>query len=173
MAGYRCGSWLRMSSRVHSVNVSSGGVPKLPVAGAMVTTSGVEGDRQRNKRFHGGPRRAVCLYSLDLITELNREGHPIVPGGVGENITVSGLEWSQVVPGVVLTIGAAELEITSYTEPCAHIRKSFMDNQIARIAQGENPGWSRVYASVRRAGWVRVGDAVTLRKPEQTTFELR
>ena len=160
-----------MSSRVHSVNVSPGGVPKLPVAEALVTTSGVQGDKQRNRRFHGGPLRAVCLYSLDLIRELNAEGHPIVPGGVGENITIAGLDWFRVVPGIALMVGDAELEITSFTQPCASIRKSFTNNQINRIAQAENPGWSRVYARVTREGLVRVGDPVIMSESGQRTFE--
>ena len=50
-----------------SINASGGGVPKLPRHRAAVTAGGVEGDRQRDLRYHGGPDRAVCLYSFDLM----------------------------------------------------------------------------------------------------------
>ena len=162
-----------MSSVIHSINVSAGGVPKLPVLEAMVTATGLVGDKQRNQRFHGGPARAVCLYSLDLIRRLNIEGHPIAPGTVGENLTISGLDWSMVIPGVVIRTGEAELEVTSYTKPCSHIRKSFQRNDINRIEQPRNPGWSRVYARVLREGVVRVGDVVDIGASSQTALELR
>lgn len=55
---------------VHQINLSDGGVPKLPVWEASVGKEGLSGDRQRNLKFHGGPDRAVCLYSLELIERL-------------------------------------------------------------------------------------------------------
>jgi MOSC domain-containing protein YiiM len=151
-----------MSSHVHSINVSQGGVPKEPVPEARVTAEGLELDRQRNRRYHGGPGRAVCLFSLELIEALRAEGHPIGPGSVGENLTVSGLPWNEVVPGVRLIVGEVELEITSFTKPCQTIRNSFRDNYIVRISERHNPGWSRVYAKVLREGMVRVGDSVVI-----------
>ena len=51
---------------LHQINVSDGGVPKRPVLEARVTKTGVEGDRQRNLNVHGGPDRAVCLFSHEL-----------------------------------------------------------------------------------------------------------
>src|SRR5262245_43275719 len=73
---------------VYQVNISSGGVPKCAVPEADITVGGVSGDRQRDPFNHGGPERAVCLFSLDVIERLRAEGHPIAPGTVGENITV-------------------------------------------------------------------------------------
>lgn len=144
------------------INVSRGGVPKVGIAGALLSSSGVEGDRQENRRIHGGPDRAVCLYSLEVIEALQREGHPIVPGSAGENVTVSGLHWSSIEPGTRLTIGGALLEVVSYTVPCKTIRASFVDGRFERISQKTNPGWSRVYARVLIAGMARTGDAVQI-----------
>ena len=148
------------SSSVYSVQVSDGGVPKLPVAQAGITKTGLEGDRQRNRRYHGGPSRAVCLFSLERIEALQAEGHPIVPGSTGENITVRGLDWNLVEPGVRIRVGEAELELTSFAEPCKTIRKSFVNSEIERMSQPAFPGWSRVYARVLREGLVRPGDPV-------------
>ena len=78
-------------ARVHQISVSDGGVPKLPVAEARITVEGVAGDRQRSTQIHGGPPRAVCLYSLEIIQALNKEGHSVKPGSCGENLTLSGL----------------------------------------------------------------------------------
>jgi MOSC domain-containing protein YiiM len=152
----------RVAGRVASVNVSAGGVPKLPTREARLGPNGLEGDRQRNRRIHGGPMRALCLYSLERIRALQGEGHPIVPGSAGENITLEGIDWPLLVPGVHLTLGDAEIEITSFTQPCGVIAKSFSDHASGRIGQDENPGWSRIYARVIREGTIRVGDAAAL-----------
>jgi MOSC domain-containing protein YiiM len=148
--------------RVHSINVSDGGVPKLPRASAWVSANGVEGDRQRDLRFHGGPNRAVALYSLDLIRQLRAEGHSISPGSIGENLTLEGVDWSLMVPGARLQVGDAELELTSYTSPCQKIRASFIGEDFTRVSQKLHPGWSRVYAKVLNEGRVAVGDAVSV-----------
>jgi MOSC domain-containing protein YiiM len=90
-----------MAARVVQVNVNpEGGVPKLPVSEAFVGVYGVQGDLQRDVFFHGGPLRAVCLYSLELIEALQAEGHPITPGSTGENLTLSGLDWDWLAPAV-------------------------------------------------------------------------
>ena len=65
---------------MESINVSRGGVPKTSVFEALVTEHGVDGDRQHDLRHHGGPDRAVSLFSLELIQALQREGHPIAAG---------------------------------------------------------------------------------------------
>ena len=137
---------------VASINVSPGGVPKLPVERARAGRSGIAGDRQRDLRYHGGPTRAVSLYSLDLIEALRAEGHPIGIGTTGENVTVSGVEWTLVVPGVALRVGDAELEVTAYAPPCRVIGGSFEGRRISRISGQAHPGWSRVYAAVHVEG---------------------
>lgn len=152
-----------MSARIFQINVSPGGVPKSPVPSTRVTEDGLEGDRQKNLKYHGGPKRAVCLYSLERIEALQAEGHPIFPGATGENVTVSGLDWDGVTPGARLRLGdEVVLEILSYTEPCGTIRRYFKDQQIKRMLQDENPGWSRVYAGVLAGGVIKVGDGVSL-----------
>lgn len=152
-----------MSARVHQLSVSGGGVPKLPIAVAEVTAGGIVGDRQRNRRFHGGPRRAVCLFALEEIERLRAEGHPVAPGTTGENVTVAGLPWERVRPGARLALGAeVVLEVTSYTAPCKNIGPSFRDGDFTRISQKLHPGESRVYARVLTPGVVRTGDPVVL-----------
>jgi MOSC domain-containing protein YiiM len=144
------------------LNRSDGGVPKVPIREARVTTLGLEGDRQNNVKIHGGPERALCLYALEHIVALQEEGHPIFPGSVGENVTIAGLPWDALEPGKRLRLGEVEIELTSYTTPCKTIKQSFADQKYGRISQSLEPGMSRVYARVVREGILRVGDPVTL-----------
>ncbi|HVZ78909.1 MAG TPA: MOSC domain-containing protein [Gemmatimonadaceae bacterium] len=151
---------------VEAVNVSNGGVPKRSVARARVSVTGVEGDRQRDLRFHGGPDRAVCLYSADLIDALAAEGAAIGPGAVGENLTLRGIPWDAMVVGTRVTIGEVEAVVTGYASPCANLRPVFGTAAVTRISQKVRPGWSRVYARVVQEGVVAAGDAVRVVPPQ-------
>ncbi len=55
------------TARILQVNVSDGGVPKLPVPAARVTPRGVDGDRQTGETVHGGPHRAVSILGIEVI----------------------------------------------------------------------------------------------------------
>jgi len=152
-----------VAGRVHSLSVSGGGVPKRPVPEAYVTKNGLRGDTQGNLRHHGGPERAVSLFSLDVIERLRDEGHPIAPGTAGENVTISGLDWALVAPGARLEFaGGVVLEVASYCAPCGKIRGSFAEGKIHRINQEDHPGESRAYARVVAEGMVREGESVLL-----------
>ncbi|MFP3882435.1 MAG: MOSC domain-containing protein [Actinomycetota bacterium] len=148
--------------RVHQINTSNGGVPKLAVDSAVVDATGVVGDEQADKVHHGSPDQALCLYSLEVIETLRSEGHSIAPGAAGENITVSGLDWQQVVPGSRMKIGPVEVEITYYATPCTKNAQWFKDGKFNRMHASKHPGESRVYARVLEGGPVATGDPVEL-----------
>ena len=147
--------------RLVSINISAGGVPKRSVREARVTASGIEGDRQRFW-YHGGRDRAVVLFAIEAIAALQLEGHPIDVGTTGENFTISGLDWNRVTPGAEVQIGDVRVAVTKFAAPCETITPSFVDGDIARIAQKRHPGWSRVCARVLVEGIARIGDAVNL-----------
>lgn len=148
--------------RLESIQISNGGVPKRNVASAIeVTVSGLAGDRQRDLRFHGGPDRAVCLFSQEQIDDLRNQGHPIDRGTTGENLTISGLDWSLVRPGVRLRVGEVALEITAPAHPCRNIAGSFADGDFSRLSAKIHPGRGRMYARVLTPGTIRPGDPVS------------
>lgn len=148
-----------MSGRVHQVSISKGGVPKRPIDMAYATPAGLTGDGHNDTRFHGGPDRALCIFSLDVIDELRAEGHGIFPGAAGENITVRDVEWRLVVPGSRWGIGEeVTVEITNYTTPCQKNQAWFVGGEFGRMSQALHPGSSRVYARVVTPGSIRPGD---------------
>ena len=149
-----------MIGRLEAINLSRGGVPKESVFEALITVNGLDGDHQDDTYYHGGPERAVVLFSLDVIRALQKEGHPIATGAVGENLTVSGLDWPAIVPGTRLTIGEVVLRVTRYVTPCTRVRGSFLDHDFMRIFHDRHPGWSRVCARVEQQGIVRPGDSI-------------
>jgi MOSC domain-containing protein YiiM len=151
---------------VVSINISPGGVPKRRVSDAKVSQLGLQNDAQNDTKHHGGPEKAVCVYSLERIHALQAEGHPIDVGTAGENVTVEGIDWDLVVPGTRIRLGEEVLlEVTGFTNPCKTIRESFTDGRFVRIAERWHPGWSRVYARVLSEGEIRFGDFVELTPP--------
>jgi MOSC domain-containing protein YiiM len=148
-----------MIGRVHSINVSPDGVPKRGIPEAWIDALGVADDRQANRDRHG-PDRAVSLYSLELIDALRNEGHPIDAGSTGENLTISGLDWARLGPGVRLRVGGSEIQIADFAHPCKTIAGSFIRGDSKRISHKLNPGWSRLYARVLTPGHVSIGDTV-------------
>jgi MOSC domain-containing protein YiiM len=157
-----------MTGRIVQINVSAGGVPKLPVPRAQVRRAGLEGDAHRHAEHHGGPDRALCLFSLEQIEALQAEGHPVEPGALGENLTIAGLDWAAVQPAAFLRVGDEVLvQITCFTSPCLSIRTSFLDGAYSRISEKRHPGWSRVYARVLVPGEIVAGDPVERLSPAE------
>jgi MOSC domain-containing protein YiiM len=151
-------------ARVFQINVSGGGVPKLSVPEAEVGPLGIIGDDHDDKVNHGGPLQALCLYSVDALNRLQAEGHPVVAGGMGENITFEGLDVSDLHPGDQLRIGGIEIEVTSYASPCKTIEGNFMDGVFSRVSPKVHIEDSRLYARIIRGGHIRQGDPVELMK---------
>lgn len=152
-----------VQGRVTQISRSMGGVPKRAVPQVQISAAGLEGDWQEDRKHHGGPDRAVCLFSADLIEALRQEGHPISAGSTGENVTLGGLDWASLVPGARLRFAQGLcLEVTDYATPCKTIAGSFAGGRFVRIGQKVHPGWSRLYARVLAPGPLAQGDAVTV-----------
>ena len=150
------------AGRITGLQRSAGGVPKLPVERARVHTGGMDGDRQDNRRYHGGPNRALCLYSQERLDALAAEGHPVGRGSLGENVTIAGLPWEMVQIGSRLRLGVVEVEVTAFAPPCKTIGNAFVGRTFSRVSQVVNPGWSRVYAKILIEGELSVEDIVRL-----------
>lgn len=147
---------------VAQLNVSGGGVPKRAVAEAVVDRRGLSGDRQESRRHHGRQFQALCLWSTEVIDRLAGEGHPIGPGSAGENVTVSGLDWTTLRPGTRIRIGTVMAEVSYPATPCVKQRRWFSDGDFSRLDHDLHPESARWYAWVRQAGHIRPGDTVIL-----------
>jgi MOSC domain-containing protein YiiM len=146
---------------VAQLNVSQGGLPKLPVPRVSVGWRGVVGDRQATRVHHGRPWQALCLWSTEVIAQLHAQGHPIAAGLAGENITLTGLPWSELRPGVRLRIGTVLCEVSLYALPCFQNTAWFLDGDF-QVMHHERGPVSRVYATVLEPGEVAIGDDAVL-----------
>ena len=152
---------------IEQISASPGGVPKTAQPHGVVRKSGLVGDRQADRRAHGGPNRSLCLFSADVIDALRAAGHDIFAGATGENVTIRGLDWKRVRPGSRLALGdQVRLQVTEYAAPCWKIAGCFRDADFSVVDQQISPGVSRVYARVLEEGPVCQGDRVWLEDDE-------
>ncbi|MEI8240047.1 MAG: MOSC domain-containing protein [Actinomycetota bacterium] len=151
----------RQEGSVVQLNLSNGGLPKLPVESVMVGWDGVKGDRQATRQHHGRPWQALCLWSLEVIETFRADGHPLGAGLAGENITVSGLHWPDVRPGVRLQVGDVVCDVSSFAVPCSQNTEWFIGGDFRLMHHDRGPV-SRVYATVLQPGRISKGDAVVL-----------
>ena len=151
-----------MTGTLIQLNISPGGIPKTAVLFAHVSRDGVAGDWQRNRKYHGGPDRAVCLYSEELYADLRAEGVDLTNGAVGENFTTRGVNLQHLAKGDRLRIGGeCVIELTEIRVPCRTLTK--WDANLPRMIQGRS-GW---VAKVISEGMVRPGDPIEV-LPRQT-----
>lgn len=154
------------TGRVDQLNSGAGGVPKAAVDEAWVGWRGLEGDVQRERKHHGRPFQALCLWSSEIVDELRAAGHPIFPGAAGENLTIGGLPWGDVRPGARLRIGEVTCEVWAYAVPCKKNAQWMADGDFMRLhhdrAAATGRSLSRVYATVTERGTIRTGDPVIL-----------
>ena len=160
-----------MDGRVLHVNISPGGVPKLPVDEARVGTLGLVGDAHDHDWVHGGPHRAVSLFAIEAIDRVRADGHPgVVPGAAGENLTTEGIELARLPVGARVAVGGeVVLEISGPANPCDVIKGAFAGGKSGRISILLHPDDSRMYARVLREGIVRPNDPIRFLPPSRET----
>ncbi|MBA2706800.1 MAG: MOSC domain-containing protein [Gemmatimonadaceae bacterium] len=147
---------MEVSPTLMQLNVSWGGMPKLPVEFARVTRAGVEGDYQKNRKYHGGPDRAVCLLSHELYEWLRQRKIDLKYGSVGENFTTRGIDLNVLEKGDRLKVGECVVELTDVRIPCKKLKQ--WDPDLPGLMVGCS-GW---VARVLEEAIVRTGDPVEL-----------
>jgi MOSC domain-containing protein YiiM len=159
-----------MTGTIVQVNISPGGLPKLPVSEGLITPLGLEGDAHAHPAIHGGPRKAILLVSSEVVDGLTARGYPLFYGALGENLTTCGIDFKNLRIGDQLRAGEALLEITQPRGPCANldVYGPSLQNEIhdARVRAGDftSPHWgmSGFYARVLLPGRVRTNDIISV-----------
>ena len=141
--------------QVIAVNISAGGIPKLPVSEGDLNGDGLLGDVHAHAK-HVRPDRAVSLLDYEIILELGREGFLVWPGRMGENLTLVGVDVQRMSPGTELTIDEAVLRLEAPRKPCYVL--DAIDPRLKEAAVGR----CGYMASVVRGGLIRPGAAVRI-----------
>jgi MOSC domain-containing protein YiiM len=159
-----------MTGSILQINISPGGILKLPVPEAIVSPEGILGDSWAHSNIHGGPNQAVLLMTSEGIDELIAQGYTLYPGALGENLTTKGLDRRQLRVGQRFRTGEVLLELTKIRTPCTaldvydpSLKLAVYDAQV-KAGDPSSPRWglSGFYARVLKAGIIRPHDIIAL-----------
>jgi MOSC domain-containing protein YiiM len=148
------------------------GIAKAPApAPWRIGVEGLDGDRQADRKHHGGPEKALHHYPLDHYavwrTELGDMALLDAPGAFGENLSTQGWTEENVCVGDVLRFGGALLQVSQGRQPCYKLSLRFGRRDMAkRVQESGRTGW---YYRVLEPGVVRQGDLLELverRRPD-------
>jgi MOSC domain-containing protein YiiM len=148
-------------------------IVKTPVNALTVHSTHTDEDTQTNKRLHGGPEKVLHQYSpINYLTIKKHfpEGD-FLPGTIGENISVDGMDDTTVFIGDIWQFGNVELQVSAPRAPCNKINQRYNIANLDRFV-GERgiTGW---YYRVLKTGVIKVGDDVRLLHRENDTVNIQ
>jgi MOSC domain-containing protein YiiM len=141
------------------------GFVKSPVAGPVVArTLGLDGDAQADLSVHGGPDKAVYAYATrhypDWAADYPDLAAALLPGSMGENLCITGLDETQVHIGDTIRHGGAVLQVTQPRQPCFKLALAFEQPRMVRtMTRSGRSGW---YFRVIADGPIAAGDTLQL-----------
>jgi MOSC domain-containing protein YiiM len=146
------------------------GIFKRPVKGRVrLRRLNLDGDRQVDRKAHGGIHRAVCVYGTENYDHWRRvlgRDDLEVPQ-FGENFTVVGMEEHAVHVGDVFRVGSATVEVTQPRVPCHRLGIKMEDARFPKLfLESCRVGF---YLRVLEEGDVGAGDQIqpVRRDPEE------
>lgn len=138
-------------------------IKKEPVDGQVwAGREGLSGDHQYDRQHHGGPERALLMYSADHYPRWRAEWgrKDVGPGGFGENLTITGLTEDTACLGDIFQLGEVRVEVSSPRTPCVNLsRRHAIPDLVRTILQNHRSGW---YLRVLQEGWLEAGMPVLL-----------
>jgi MOSC domain-containing protein YiiM len=139
------------------------GISKRPVTVPVLRldSTNLEGDRQADRRFHGGADKAVYAYASEHHDAWAAElGKPVGPAFFGENLTTSGWLEDDVAIGDVWSWGDALLQVVQPRWPCFKLTmRSGVPDMAKRFRHSGRTGW---YLRVLQPGEVPVAGPISV-----------
>jgi MOSC domain-containing protein YiiM len=139
------------------------GIFKKPVSEPLyLEKEAVKGDEVSDRKVHGGIYKACYLFSADHYPYW-KNLYPNLEwdyGMFGENLTVSGLDETQIHIGDIYKIGTALVQVTQPREPCFKFGVKFGNQEV--LKQFIKHGRPGTYLSILEEGSVNVGDDIIL-----------
>ena len=144
---------------------------KEPTEEAFLSKDGFLGDDVADLKHHGGPDRAVCVYSYEHYALWEEEFQTTLPASTfGENITVTNMLERDVCIGDTYQLGEAIIQVTQARVPCSTISKRLgIPGILPRIVA---TGYTGYLCRVLQEGTVRQDSKITLSKSVHQTMYL-
>ncbi|KAA2216419.1 MULTISPECIES: MOSC domain-containing protein [Maribacter] len=150
------------------------GIFKFPTSEKLfLTKSDVQKDTIINRVNHGGENKACYLFSADQYPFWKEKypNHEWNWGMFGENLTITGLDESQIRIGNVYKMGSALVQVSQPREPCYKLGIRFGTQQILKEFIDQNhPG---TYVKILEEGEVSMGDELKLIQQSENTLTVQ
>ncbi|MDQ0298910.1 MOSC domain-containing protein YiiM [Salibacterium salarium] len=137
------------------------GIQKQLVEHAYLTEHGFERDDVADKKNHGGPDRAVCIYPYKHYKTWEREfGVKLDKATFGENLTVEDMSEDDVYIGNTYKVGTAVIQVTQGRIPCDTINKrTGISTLLKRVIE---TGYTGFLCRVLKSGKVEADDELEI-----------
>ena len=146
------------------------GIGKRGVAGPVECGPlGLAGDEQADLSVHGGLGKAVYAYpsehypfwqTVRAQANVAAWGDTLMPGALGENLTLAGLLENEVWIGDVLRFADCELAVSEPRFPCFKLNAALGFKHAVKLMGAS--GWCGFYLAVRVPGRLRSGQRFEL-----------
>jgi len=150
------------------------GIYKYPVdAPLFLDLEVVQDDTVVDRKHHGGIYKACYLFAADHYAHW-KEKYPLLDwnwGMFGENLTIEGLDESQLRIGSIYKLGSALIQITQPREPCYKLGIRFGNQNI--LKQFIDHGFPGTYVRILKPGKVIVGDTMELVEESETSLTVQ
>jgi MOSC domain-containing protein YiiM len=143
-------------------NIHEVSLPKKATRIVSVKFEGLEGDLNqfRFSKKKNDLNMAVMILTTDIIEQLNNEGWPVMPGDLGENLTIENINYNSIQPGQCYQVGSVKLEISIICAPCNKLKNLTYVGESKKISFIKTlinrRGW---YARVLKEGKIQTGDS--------------
>jgi MOSC domain-containing protein YiiM len=152
--------------------VPSAFVKTARTGAVAVMQLGLDGDEQADLSAHGGPEKAVYGYAASRYPAWAREfpalADHFTAGAMGENLTIAGMDESDICVGDVHAIGSALLQVCQPRQPCFKFAlrhgNKLLPKAMVRL------GFSGWYYRVLKTGRLEAGDRLVLHERPNPDF---
>ncbi|MBB6730311.1 MOSC domain-containing protein [Cohnella sp. CBP 2801] len=159
-------------TREYNGREARSGIFKRPVASSVkLGFTGLEGDEQADLVNHGGPDKAVCVYSFRHYKHWEEVlGRPLPAGAFGENFTIGDWVESDVHIGDMFEVGTARVQVSQPRIPCWKLAMKWGLSELPALVT--ETGATGFYFRVLEPGEVTTGEIKLLeRHPEEMTVQ--
>lgn len=126
-----------------------------------ITINGFDGDSVVDTKNHGGPHRAVHIFSEEHYAFFNnKNGSPLPVPAFGENITLQGYNEHDAHVGDILKVGDVILQISQPTERCSTMGKAL--HQVKLLKWIHEQLMTGFYARVLQPGKISKNSTIEL-----------
>ena len=150
------------------------GIFKYPTQEALfLGKTNVQKDTVIDRKHHGGENKACYLFSADFYPYWKSK-YPFLKwnwGMFGENLTIEGLDESEIRIGDIYRIGSSLVQVSQPREPCFKLGVRFGNQDI--IKQYIDHGHPGTYVRILETGKVRENEKLILVKKSKNPLTVQ